>query len=100
MIILALSSRLRHGARSRHPGSIWNRPAPTKRFLKQLFDFSVRPANGIDFAARCILLVGFAFVCHSLGAGAALFVKAAPVFATIIFAALFICAGTNWLSRD
>ena len=100
MLIFALSSRLRSGARARHPGAVWHRPAPSKRFLKQLFDLSVRPANALDFAARCALLVGFAFICHGLGAGAALFVRAAPVFATIIFAALFICAATNWLSRD
>ncbi len=100
MILLALTSRLRNGTRARHPGSVWQRPPQAKRFLRNLFDLSVRPSGQLDFAARCLLLVAFAVLCHGFGAGAALFLKAAPVFATVIFAALFVCAATNWLSRD
>ena len=100
MIVLAVTSRLRRGTRTRHPGSAWERPTQARRFFRNLFDLSMRPANALDFVARCLLLVTFALACHGLGAGVALFLRAAPVFATVIFAALFVCTATNWLSRD
>lgn len=100
MIVLAATARLRHGIRTRQPGSLWEPQSQIRRFLRNLLDLSVRPANQAHFAARCLLLVAFTFFCHGLGMGAALFVKSAPVLATIVFGALFVCTATNWLSRD
>jgi hypothetical protein len=100
MMLVAAACRLRHGRPSPRRENLWARPSRRARFLKNLFDLSVRPASALDFVARCVLLVAFALVCHSLGAGAALFVKAAPMSAAIVFGALFVFAATNWLSRD
>ena len=87
-------------APARRPATPWQRQPRSVRFLQNLFDLSVRPATKRAFAARCGLLVGFALVCHSLGAGAALFVRAAPLSAMVLFGALFLFTATNWQSRD
>jgi hypothetical protein len=100
MLLVAAACRLRADKPTRTRKVEWEQQPRRVRFLKNLFDLSVRPASKLDFAARCILLVAFALVCHSLGYGAALFVKAAPLSAAIVFGALFIFATSNWLSRD
>lgn len=100
MIVFAAASRLRPNAPARRGESVWQPRPRARRFLKNLFDLSVTPATKAALLARCALLVVFALVCHSLGYGAALFVKAAPVSAAIVFGALFVFAATNWLSRD
>lgn len=100
MLIVAAACRLRADQPVRPRKVEWEQQPRRVRFFRNLFDLSVRPASRLGFAARCVLLVAFALVCHSIGYGAALFVKAAPVSAAVVFAALFICATTNWLSRD
>ncbi len=100
MMLVAAACRLRTGQPARRPAIVWDKQPRRVRFFRNLFDLSVRPASKLAFAARCALLVVFALVCHSIGYGAALFVKAAPLSAAIVFGALFICATSNWPSRD
>jgi hypothetical protein len=100
MILIAAACRLRSDLPPRPRDTIWQRQPRTIRFLRNLCDLSVPPATHLTFLARCGLLVAFALVCHSLGAGAALFLRAAPIPAMILFGVLFVCATTNWLSRD
>jgi hypothetical protein len=92
MFLIAATSRLRSDTAERRGSSPWNRPSRLARFLRNLFDLSVRPATALDFAARCILLVLFAVVCHCIGAGSASFVKAAPLSALALIGALFVFA--------
>ncbi len=99
MLLVATACRLRAAPDTSRTTAKSQQPRRV-RFLRNLFDLSVRPATSLDFAARCALLVLFALVCHSIGYGAALFVKAAPVSAAIVFGALFVCATSNWPSRD
>lgn len=100
MILIAVATRVRSGKPAGRRGSPWQRQPRARRFLKNLFDLSVQPASRIDLVARLALLVVFALFCHSLGYGAALFIKAAPLSAAIVFGALFVFAATNWPSRD
>jgi len=100
MMLVAATCRLRGAQHVRRRDVEWKQQPRRIRFFRNLFDLSVRPASKLAFAARCALLVAFALVCHSIGYGAAQFVKAAPISAAIVFGALFICATSNWLSRD
>lgn len=100
MMLVAAACRLRAGQPDRRRDVKWEQQPRRVRLFRNLFDLSVRPASKLAFAARCALLVVFALVCHSIGYGAALFVKAAPLSAAIVFGALFFCATSNWPSRD
>jgi len=100
MMLVAAVCRLRAGHPARRRAFAWDQQPRRVRFFRNLFDLSVRPASKLDFVARCALLMVFALVCHGIGYGAALYVKAAPLSAAIVFGALFICATSNWLRRD
>lgn len=101
MILFLTAIRLGSGRLpARRQATSWQRQPRSLRFLRNLVDLSVRPATKLAFAARCGLLVAFALFCHSLGAGAALFVRAAPLSAMVLFGALFLFTATNWLRRD
>lgn len=100
MILFAVATRVRSGKPARRRQSPWQRQPRARRFLTNLFDLSAQPAGRFGLVARLALLVVFALVCHSLGYGAALFIKAAPFSAAVVFGALFVFAVTNWPSRD
>lgn len=68
--------------------------------LRNLFDLSARPPRRRDLAARCLLLIVWAAFFYGLGAGAAIFVQRAPVFALLIFGTLIGFSAALLTGRD
>lgn len=100
MLLIALPACLLARDKAADTRDPWQRRPAWRRSLRNVFDLSVRPARRREFVARCLLLVLCAVVFNALGAGAALFIQAAPVLALVLVGALAGLGAMSWISRD
>lgn len=100
MLLLAVTARLRSGFATRRGAEAWQQQAPLVRFLRNVCNLSINPASGAQLAGRLTLLALVVVVSHSLGAGAAYFVKAAPLSALFLFSALIFGIATGWWRKE
>lgn len=100
MLLISAVCRLLEGPRIRRGEAAWRQPPPFARFLNNVVDLSVPPRGMVAFAARCLLLLAVVVLCYHLGAGAAIFLRTAPLPAMIIGGALFAATVSGWWRRD
>lgn len=99
MVLIGAACRL-HAALSARRGDSLRHTPRLSRFLRNVLDLSEQPRSVGILVGRCALLVAFALICHTLGAGAALFLQTAPVSALILVGALFAFAFKTSRKRD
>lgn len=100
MILVTLSSLLiaRAPATRRETGS--EAQHPWQRSLRNVLNLNLPATRRRDFLARCLLLGLCAVACYHIGAGAALLMKAAPLTALVLLAALIHCVAMTGTDSD